>query len=312
MVSPAPPRPTPDELRAALDVLQRADFKEVQRAGFHFQANDFYSPLNDCAFLDANRDLWTDAIEPAGIDWQVERQLAVAAEVAAFVEELRDVPDESDDPAVFCWRNNFWNNADALVQYGLVRSRRPRRVIEVGCGWSSLLLARALARNAALGSPQTDVVQIEPYPRESLMASLPRHWQQHVSILQRAPLSLFDALQAGDVLFYDGSHCAKVASDVNWLFFRVLPRLKPGVLIHIHDIFLPGDYPEDWIFNRGQTWNEQYVAQAFLMHSDAYSVEISNSYLALRRPEEVRALYRGVQPAHGVSLWLRKHESRYT
>ena len=298
--------PDPEALREALEVLSRARFRDIQEAGYHFQINDFYSPLNDCAFLDANRDLWAVPVEPAGIDWNLEHQLAVAREVARHVEELRGVPRRSPDPGVFCWDNHFWNNADALVQYGLVRSRRPRRVVEVGCGWSSLLLARALTRNEADGAPRAEVVQIEPYPRDTIMSSLPEHWRQHVSILQRAPMSLFEELEAGDVLFYDGSHCAKVASDVTWFFFRVLPRLRSGVLIHVHDVFFPGEYPEEWIFNRGQTWNEQYVMQAFLMHNDRYRVEICNSYLAAKRAEELRELYRDVQPAHGVSIWLKK------
>ena len=144
------------------------------------------------------------------------------------------------------------------MQYGLVRSRRPARIVEIGCGWSSLLLARALARNDAEGAPRTRVTQIEPHPRAELMAALPNHWTRHTTILQRAPLDIFDALGPGDILFYDGSHVAKTASDVNWFFFRVLPRLAPGVLIHLHDIFLPREYPKDWLLKDGRTWNEQY------------------------------------------------------
>jgi predicted O-methyltransferase YrrM len=245
-------------------------------------------------------------MDPLEIDWDVEHQLEVAGEVGEFVEELRDVPQDSKDPTVYCWNNNFWNNADALVQYGLMRGRQPRRVVEVGCGWSSLLLARALRQNESAGGSRTEVVQIEPYPRKEIMASLPEHWRQHVSILQRAPFSIFEDLAAGDVLFYDGSHCAKVASDVNWFFFQVLPRLASGVLIHLHDVFFPRQYPEHWIFERGQTWNEQFVLQAFLMHNERYRVEICNSYLFDKHAAILKELYRGVQPAHGVSIWLRK------
>lgn len=116
----------------------------------------------------------------------------------------------------------------------------------------------------------------------------------------------FEALDAGDVLFYDGSHCAKVGNDVNHFFFEILPRLKSGVLIHLHDIFLPKAYPEDWIFNRGQTWNEQYVLQAFLMNNSRYRVMISNRHLFHHRAAELRALYKGIPPPSGVSFWLEK------
>lgn len=302
---PAVPPLTPAQ-HSALAELRPAHFRSVQAAGYHLQPNDFYSPVNDTAFLAANRDLWTGAHEPADIDWDLEHQLRTAREVAQFVPELRDIPQTSGDETVFCWKNFFWNNADALVQYGLVRSRRPRRYIEVGCGWSSLLLARALARNEAEGAPRAEVTQIEPYPRAHIMAALPAHWKQQTSIIQRVPLELFETLEAGDVLFYDGSHCAKIASDVNWFFFRVLPRVRSGVIIHLHDIFFPFDYPEDWTFEWGRTWNEQYVLQAFLMHNDRYKIELANRYAWAHRARELDALYQGVQPSYGCSIWLRK------
>jgi predicted O-methyltransferase YrrM len=292
----------PDRSREVSGVLRSIGFREAQALGFHVQPNDFYTPLNDCAFLEANRDLWSDVPEPAGIDWRVDHQMGVAAEIAAFVDELRDVPAESSRTGEFCWNNAFWNNADALVQYGLVRSRRPRRYVEVGCGWSSLLLARALARNER----PCEVDLVEPFGNEAQLATLPSSWRRHRTILQRAPLELFDRLERGDVLFYDGSHCSKTASDVNWFFFRILPRLASGVLIHMHDIFLPDDYPEDWIFERGQTWNEQYVLQAFLMHNDSYRIEIANRYLFRSRYEELERLYEGVQPSWGCSFWFEK------
>ena len=298
--------PSPGEIRRALDVLKRADFRAIQESGYHFQANDFYSPLNDCSFLEANRDLWEPPFEPVEIRWDVDRQLEVAREVARFVGELGSIPDEAEDDRIFRWNNQFWNSADALVQYGLARSRRPARVVEIGCGWSSLLLARALARNEEEGAPRGEVDLIEPFPRREQLNGVPRHWRLHESILQRAPLSIFDALGANDVLFFDGSHCAKVASDVTWFFFRVLPRLASGVLVHLHDVFFPFSYPEAWIFERGQTWNEQFVLQAFLMHNDRFRVEICNSYLHWKRPEELRALYRDVQPPWGCSIWLVK------
>jgi len=290
-----------DSLCQALATLASADFKDVQRLGYHFQANDYYSPLNDCRFLGANRDLWAEPCEPAEIEWNLAGQLETAAEVARYVEELRDIP-QRGKPGTFFWNNPFWNNADALVQYGLVRSRQPRRFVEIGCGFSSLLLARALATNET----PCRVVQVEPFPDRAIFDALPQDWERHLTILQRAPLGVFDDLDAGDVLFYDGSHCSKVASDVNWFFFRVLPRLRPGVLIHMHDIFLPSDYPEPWIFERGQTWNEQYLLQAFLMNNERYRVTIANRYLWHHEASTLDRLYGGVQPSYGCSFWMTK------
>jgi predicted O-methyltransferase YrrM len=287
---------------SALDRLRRVGFRKLQGLGYHLQPNDFYTPLNDCAFLDANRDLWTSLTPVTDIDWRREQQFAVAEEIGRFVDELRDVPERTDRPGTYCWDNGFWNNADALVQYGLVRSRQPLRYLEIGCGWSSLLLARALGRNVRPCS----VDLIEPYGNDEMLAALPREWTRHRTILQRADLALVERLGPGDVLFFDGSHCAKAASDVNWFFFRLLPRLRPGVLIHLHDIFLPDDYPEEWIFERGQTWNEQYLLQAFLMNNKTYRVLIANRYLYRAGRETLDRLYRGVQPSFGCSFWMEK------
>lgn len=292
-----------DSLDAALKVLQEFDVKEIQKRGFHFQRNDYYSPLNDLAFLDQNRDLWDKTANPLDIDWNVRGQLDVARQVSAFVGELRDIPPTQQGNAVhYYWGNDFWNNADALVQYGIVRGRAPRRYVEIGCGWSSLLLAKALEKN----SQSCAVSLVEPYPNRAIFNVLPRTWTHHECILQRAPLHICEDLNAGDILFYDGSHCAKVGSDVTHFFFEILPRLKPGVLIHLHDIFMPNEYPEMWIFERGQTWNEQYVLQAFLMNNPRYRILIANRFLYRRCAAELDALYQGVQPSPGVSIWLEK------
>jgi predicted O-methyltransferase YrrM len=278
----------------------------LQALGFHLQRKDYYSSLNDCDFLEANPDLWKEPVTPAAIDWRVEAQLGVANELAQYLDELRDVPtDPPADSSAYGWNNDFWNSADALVQYGLVRARKPRRYVEVGCGWSSLLLKRALRLNAAQGV-EAEVTLVEPYPNRAIFANLPTQWEIHRTILQRADLDIFDRLEAGDFFFYDGSHCAKIASDVNWFFFRILPRLKPGVIIHLHDIFLPEEYPASWVLERGQTWNEQHLLQAFLVNNSAYAILIANRFLFHHRRTELEALYRGIQPTFGCSFWMQK------
>ena len=297
---------TDPRVREAIELLRSVPPRELQRLGFHFQAADFYSPLHLLDFLDANRDLWTGLDPCHGIDWNHARQLENVRRVAKHVEELRDVPDTAPDGTVFQWKNDFWNAADALVQYGIARSWKPRRWIEIGCGWSSLLLARALARNEM----PSEVDLVEPYPRRELFATFPAQWRHHEVPLQRAPLALLERLEAGDVCFYDGSHCVRTASDVNWFFFQVLPRLAPGVLIHLHDIFLPEPYPEEWIFARAQTWNEQFLLQAFLMHNRDYEIEIANRYLWRNEAKLLDELYRGVQPSWGCSFWLSKRGPR--
>lgn len=296
----------------AIEALAEAPIQEVQDRGYHFQRCDYYSALNDLSFLKANWDLWHERPLPRGIPWDVDAQLDEVRRISPFLSELGDIPqDAPSGPPRYHWNNNFWRGADALVHYGLLRSVKPRRVIEIGCGWSSLLLAQALERNQEEGSEPVAVDQIEPFPRRELLSALPATWTLHETILQRADMEIFDTLQAGDVCFYDGSHVARAGSDVVWFLFEVVPRLKPGVLVHFHDIFWPGDYPDDWILNRGQTWNEQYVLQAFLMYNDAFETVICNSVLCQRRGKDLEDLLRETPETQysGTSVWLRKAAS---
>ncbi len=311
------PAPVPGQAEAAdpvalaIETLRETPVAEIQRRGFHFQARDFYSALNDLAFLEENRDLWHERPLPRGVDWDLEAQLEAVRRIAPYAHELADVPQEMPPgPPRYHWRNNFWSGLDALVQYGLLREAKPSRVVEIGCGWSSLLMAEALARNEAEGAAAATVDQIEPYPRKELLSALPDHWSLHEAILQRAPLEPFEALGEGDVCFYDGSHVARAGSDVVWFFSEIVPRLAPGVLVHVHDVFWPSDYPDPWIFERGQTWNEQYVLQAFLMYNREFEPLIANSAVLTAYPAEMEELLGSLPTVlNGGSFWMRRRST---
>jgi predicted O-methyltransferase YrrM len=181
-----------------------------------------------------------------------------------------------------------------------VRELKPSRVIEVGAGFSTLMLARALAANGS----DADVTLIEPYPNPELLGNLSRDWRLVRSIVQQAPLEIFGGLGAGDVLFYDGSHCLNTGSDVEWIFFHVLPRLRQGVWIHFHDIQWPHGYPEAQVLDDGLSWNEQYVLEAFLAHNNAYRLRFSTSLMLTSRRSLMTSSFRG-EPV-GASVWIEK------
>ena len=297
-----------DPVARAIETLRETPIAEIQRRGFHFQARDYYSALNDIAFLEENPDLWHHRPLPRGVDWDLEAQLRAVRRIAPYAHELKDVPqDMPPGPPRYHWRNDFWSGLDALVQYGLLREAKPSRVVEIGCGWSSLLMAAALTRNEAEGAAPTIVDQIEPYARKELLSALPAHWALHETILQRAPLEPFEALRDGDVCFYDGSHVARAGSDVVWFFSEVIPRLAPGVIVHLHDIFWPSDYPDPWIFERGQTWNEQYVLQAFLMYNREFEPLLSSTAVLGAFPAEMEELLGSLPTVlNGGSFWMRR------
>jgi hypothetical protein len=285
----------------ALELLKVLPFEELQRRGWHFQPNHFYWPLNDVAFLAANRELWHDRGLPREIDWDLDGQGALMERIATYAPELADLPEEPlDDASSFTFGNTTFGSLDAFAYYGIVRTLEPARVVEVGSGWSSMLLARALERN---GHP-CEVTLVEPFPDEEVFAGLPAEWTVQRELLQHADLALFERLGEGDVCFYDGSHCARAASDVNWFLFEVMPRLARGTWVHFHDIFLPDDYHDVWIFEEGLSWNEQYVLQAFLMHNDAWKVRFASHMLSRTAREKVDATF--APGAVGGSVWLER------
>jgi predicted O-methyltransferase YrrM len=287
----------------ALAFLKTVPFQELQARGWHLQPNHYYWPLNDVQFLRAHPELWHDRPLPAGIDWDLDGQVAFARELAASFGELDAIaqrPAAIDMSSDITFINGSFSGADACAYYGVLRARQPRRVVEVGGGWSTIFLAEALAHNDSAAG----VVLIEPEPDPRLLARIPQDWDIRRSLLQFVDLSVFDALRPGDVCFYDGSHVARAGSDVNWFFFEVLPRLAPGVLVHVHDIYWPDDYHDQWIYGDGLSWNEQYVLQAFLMHNDAYRVRLANHLLFRTREADVCKIY-PTWP-DGGSVWLEK------
>lgn len=283
----------------AIELLRTLPFELLQERGWHLQPNHFYWPLNDVAFLQANPELWHARGLPPDVEWNLDEQVALARTLHGYLDELADVPRHpAPDTVEFVWENNAFGGADAAAYYGLVRHLQPKRVVEIGAGWSSLLLARALARN----DEPCHVTLIEPSPDQRLFSALPDSWDRRQTILQHADLAVFDDLRAGDVCMYDGSHCAATASDVTWFFFEVLPRLQRGVWVHVHDVCFPDDYPDAWVLDEGLSWNEQYLVHAFLAHNDAYTVRLANHALYRERREAIAELY----DADGFGLWIEK------
>jgi len=266
----------------------------------------FYSPVLDRAEVAASESrLWPAQPRlPAGIDFNdaSHRQL-LEVEFPRYIADFDYTGSGGASGTNYSTDNPQFGWLDAKALFVLLRAWRPARMIEVGSGHSSLLMADVNKR--FLGG-NTRITCIEPYPEPFLRdpgCGIERLVQAKV---QDVPLQEFDALAAGDVLFIDSSHVSKAGSDVNHLFFEVLPRLAAGVRIHVHDVFLPFEYPRSWLL-QGRSWNEQYLLQALLMHSTAFSVVFGSSYCAWRFPELMRNTIVGTElAAGGCSLWIEK------
>jgi hypothetical protein len=151
-------------------------------------------------------------------------------------------------------------------------------------------------------------VCIEPYPRQFLLDGVAGISDLRVERIQDTPLELFEGLGEGDILFIDTSHTVKTGGDVIWIFHEVLPRLARGVYVHIHDVFLPGDYPEPWVLD-GWGWNESYLVRSFLSYNSVFEVVWGSQYMLQRHPESIqRAFPEQAQYAAraGASLWIRR------
>jgi len=272
-----------------------------------FPDGHFYSPIVDPAEVRRwERSLWPDSpCEGTAIDYRPDAQRELLDRVRPFAADF-DYPEQPPPGAsAFFQRNGKFEGLDARMWFCLLRLMRPRRVVEVGSGFSSLLAADV---NSRFLDGATRITCIEPYPPDMLSAPGLAIERLLALRVQDAPFEIFEELAEGDVLFIDSSHVVKTGSDVNFLYFEVLPRLARGVLIHVHDVFLPGEYPKEWVLGEQRSWSEQYLVQALLMYSYAFEIVFSSTYAALRMPSVVRETF-GASCAGG-SLWLRKRVPR--
>jgi len=295
--------------------LHSGMFNEIfplwERHGFHVTPVHFYQPIPDTQNLPET--LWNRASQLAGIDLNDSVQLDLLTKhfpkFRDEYEQLQTMPTE--EPGHFYLNNHLFDGTDALVAYCMVRHFQPQLIIEVGSGFSSLLLGQAAAKNNS-----STLVCVEPFPQEFLKQGFPGLDRLIEKKVEDIDLEFFSQLHSGDVLFIDSSHTVKIGGDVNYLFLEVLPRLEPGVIVHIHDIFLPFDYRRDWVLNEFRFWTEQYLLQAFLTFNSEFEVLMANSYLAHGYLEHLKAAFPSLEKLRttvsnsvrwgGGSFWMRR------
>ena len=265
-----------DEIRADWSAYPYL-FPIFECQGWHLTPDHYYSPIASDADIVANAG--KKIIDDSLINFNKNKQILFLNELNRFQNELKDIPVNSENSTEFCWNNGMFAFQDASLYYAIIRTNAPKRIVEVGSGMSTLIAARAAAINKT-----TQITAIEPYPVEFFNKYLKDGTLSNVSLIenkiQNVNPALFDELEDGDILFIDNSHVAKIGSDVLWVFFNVLPRLKPGVMVHIHDVFLPYEYPINYYKQHLWTFNEQYLLATFLMNNPDFEVFFGNNYCA--------------------------------
>ena len=288
-------------------------FRMWEDKGIHITADHCYSSIPN--LLDIDRDIWEKEKELVGVDLNEQKQLELMKLFAElFSKEYARFPKTSHDvqqPYQYYLNNPFFGPGDAEILYGMIRNFKPRRIIEVGSGFSTYLSAQAIADNRESGSSLTELTAIECNPNDTLKKGFPgltkliQHRIEKVSYLE------FESLQENDILFIDSSHTLKIGGDVQYLFLEILPRLNKGVLVHVHDIFFPGDYPRQWVLEDHRFWVEQYLLQAFLCFNNAYEVLWCGSFMHRRHLRELAGAFCSCSYQEDLSclpksFWMRR------
>jgi Methyltransferase domain len=276
-------------------------FRRWERRGFHVTPVNFYQPIPETGSLPET--LWNRLSELHGIDMNDAVQLDLLRnQFPRFRREYEQIPAEpTGEPGRFHCNNDLFGGADALVAYCMIRHFQPRLIIEVGSGFSSLIAAEAIAKNK-----NSALICIEPFPQDFLRQGFPGLRSLIEKKVEEIDLEFFSQLSCGDILFIDSSHTVKIRGDVNYLFLELLPRLKPGVIVHVHDIFFPFDYPRDWVMDELRFWSEQYLLQAFLSFNSEFEVLIANHYLAHYYLEDFKQTFPHSPSWSKGSFWMRR------
>lgn len=263
-------------------------FSVWEALGFHVTPNYFDEPIPDTRLL--NPHLWSRPSGLIGIDMHEAEQLELLSGFASkYRREYERFPIERTSSTQFYLRNGNFESVDAEVLYCMIRHFRPHRIIEVGSGFSTLLCAQAILRNRDNGDETCKVV-IDPYASELVKSGSIAGLSSLISTgVQEAPLSTFRSLEENDILFIDSSHVLRIGSDVQYLYMDVLPRLREGVFVHAHDIFLPSEYPMQWVLEKHRFWNEQYLLQAFLAFNDSFKVVWAGNYMHQKNADRLKA-----------------------
>lgn len=268
------------KVRSAISSL----FGAVQdTAGLSVTPTHFYFPVPSLSSFENKN--WGACRPCAGVDFALEDQIMrLHDELLPFVSEC-NFPEMANGSAhTFHFNNGFFERVDAEVAYSFVRRYKPKRIIEIGSGNSTLVLGKALQRNERDGHPG-ELISIEPNPAPFLKTGVPGLTQLIEKQVQQVPMELFGTLRANDILFIDSSHVVSMDSDVIHECLRILPELAPGVLVHFHDVFTPLDYPKQFVMKNLCFWGEQYLLEAFLAFNSAFKVMWASSAMQQFHPE---------------------------
>jgi predicted O-methyltransferase YrrM len=264
----------------------------------------FYSPIPSPKEIERHAARLFDRSlkEIPGVDLALDDQLALVQEFAGYYAE-QPFTAQPENGRRFGLRNGFFEYSDAFFLYGMMRKAKPKRIVEIGSGNSSACM---LDVNELFFENRIDLTFIEPYA-DSLRSKFRPGDEERVTVVERpletVAIDVFSSLQPNDILFVDCSHVVKAGSDAQYLFAEILPAVQPGVIVHVHDIFYPFEYPREWIAE-GRYWNEAYVLRSFLQFNSAFRILAWVHLLWERFPEQLFAAMPQCRENCGGSFWM--------
>lgn len=286
----------------------KAIFPAFQRLGVYITPNHYYYPIPDTSKLRA--EVWQRLYDLVGINVKTERMidllLSFSSKYREEYEAFPKVRSATKYPYQYFINNGSFESVDGEIYYCMIREFKPRRIVEVGAGYSTHLAAQALLKNEEEGV-HGELIAIDPYPSAALKEGFHGLSRLIARKAQDVDLSLFTGLKENDILFIDSTHVVKIGGDVPYLYLQVIHRLAKGVLVHIHDIFLPSEYPRDWIKNC-IFWSEQYLLYAFLLFNDTFEILWMGSLMHLKYPELLEKAFTSYHKERvwPGSFWMRR------
>lgn len=251
----------------------RLSKRALMKVGVLPVTDHYYEPLFSPAHL--RMPLQRERFLP-GIDLNIEEQLGIL-DMYDFGAELSEIPVKGTNPWEFAYENGVFEAGDAEYWYCLIRMFKPGRIVEIGSGKSTLMAIRAISQNKRDDpSYSCEHICIEPFESPYLEKYGITVIRKNV---EQVGLSVFTELKRNDILFIDSSHIIRPQGDVLFEYLEVLPILNSGVIVHVHDIFTPRDYPERWLIDEMKLWNEQYLLEAFLTNNREFRVIAALNYL---------------------------------
>ena len=264
----------------------------------------FYSPIPNLDWVEANIETLfpENPILGSDVDINEQTQKELLCNFSKYVEDFK-FPEEKSDEFRYYYKNGMFGYSSGLMLFCMIRYFNPKRIFEIGSGHTSALM---LDMNERFMNHQMSLVFIEPYT-DRLNNLIKDKDKDSCSIFEKPAQDLmasyFEQLEENDILFIDSSHVSKIGSDVNHILFNILPALKPGVIIHFHDIYWPFEYPKDWVL-AGRAWNEAYLLRAFLQYNNQFEIIHFGQYLC-RYHSKFYLEQTGIDHSGG-SIWLRK------